>query len=78
MHYNPTMATTIQISQNLQAELSNRKLFQKETYDEVIWDLIEDTRELSEQTKKELEIARVEIKAGKSKTISQIKSELGL
>ena len=72
------MATTIQISQNLQAELSNRKLFQKETYDEVIWDLIEDTRELSEQTKKELEISRAEIKAGKSKTISQIKSELGL
>ena len=72
------MATTIQISQNLQAELSNRKLFQKETYDEVIWDLIEDTRELSEQTKKELEIARVEIKAGKSKTISQIKSDLEL
>lgn len=70
------MATTIQISQNLQAELSNRKLFQKETYDEVIWDLIEDTKELSEQTKKELETSRAEIKAGKSKTISQIKSDM--
>ena len=72
------MATTIQISQNLQAELFRKKLFEKETYEDVIWDLIEDTKELNEQTKREIEKARAEIKAGKSKTLSEIKSDLDL
>jgi predicted CopG family antitoxin len=46
------MVTTIQISEELQKELINMKLFDKETYEEVIWNLVEDTQELSEQTKK--------------------------
>ena len=72
------MATTIQISGNLQKELKKRKLFERETYEEIIWDMIEDTRELNEQTKKELEQARTEVSKGKYKTLSQVKSELGL
>ena len=72
------MATTIQISGDLQKELKKRKLFDRETYEEIIWDMIEDTRELNEQTKKELEQARTEVSKGKSKTLSQVKSELGL
>ena len=40
------MATTIQITEKLQRELSKKKIFEKETYEEVIWDLIEDTQEL--------------------------------
>ena len=35
------MATTIQISEGLQTELSKRKLFDRETYEEVIWDALE-------------------------------------
>lgn len=72
------MVTSIQISENLQKELVKRKFFDKETYEEVIWDLIEDAQELSEETKKELEEARAEIKAGKYHTLAEVKKELGL
>lgn len=72
------IATTIQISEQLQNELSKKKLYDRETYEEVIWDLIEDTMEISEETKKELEISRKQIKEGKFKTLSQVRKELGL
>ena len=72
------MTTTIQISDNLRNELVNRKLFDKETYEEVIWDLVEDTKELNAQTKKEIAEARAEIEAGKFHTLAQVKEELGL
>ena len=72
------MVTSVQISEELQKELIKRKFFDKETYEEVIWDLIEDSQELSEQTKSELAAARAEIKAGKSHTLAEVKKELGL
>ena len=70
--------TTIQISNTLQNELIKRKLFDRETYEEVIWDLVEDTRELSDQTKRDIAKSRAEIKAGKVHTLAQVKKELGL
>jgi hypothetical protein len=72
------MSTTIQISENLHKELRKRKFFERETYEEVIWDMLEDTEELNEQTKKEIAEARAEIKAGKVHTLSKVKKELGL
>ena len=72
------MATTIQISDKLHKELQKRKLYDRETFEEVIWDMIEDTRELNEQTKMDLAKARAEVKKGKYKTMSQVRSELGL
>jgi predicted transcriptional regulator len=72
------MATTIQISENLKKKLQMRKFFNKESYEEVIWDLIEDSMELNEQTKKEIEKARNEIKAGKFYRLDQVKKELRL
>jgi len=72
------MATTIQVSEKLIKELKNRKMYDKESYEEVIWDLIEDTMELSEETKKDIELARAEIKAGKFHTLEEVKKELGL
>ncbi len=72
------MATTIQISGELQKELSRRKLFERETYEEVIWDLIEDTSELSEETKRNIELSRKEIKEGKVHRWEDIKRELKL
>jgi len=72
------MDTTIQVSKALQKELLKRKFFNKETYEEVIWDMIEDTKELSDQTKKELAQARAEIKAGKVHKLAKVKKELGL
>jgi len=70
------MDTTIQISNRLKKELLKRKFFDKETYEEVIWDMIEDNQELSEQTKKEISQSRAEYKAGKTHTLAKIKKEM--
>ena len=72
------MATTIQVSEDLREELSKRKLFDRESYEEVIWDLLEDSMELSEETKRDLEEARKEIKEGKFITHEEIKKKFGL
>ncbi|MBL7148241.1 MAG: hypothetical protein ISS82_05430 [Nanoarchaeota archaeon] len=72
------MVTTIQITESLQQELTNKKAFDRETYEEVIWGLMEDTTELNEQTKKEIAEARAEVKAGKTHKLSEVKKELGL
>ena len=46
------MATTIQISEELKKELSKRKFSDRETYESIIWGLLEDTTELSKETKR--------------------------
>ena len=72
------MVTTIQISEELQSKLTKKKMFDKETYEEVIWDLLEDSMELSEETKRHIEISRKEIAEGKTVTLTQVKKKLGL
>ncbi len=72
------MPTSIQIGKDLQQELIKRKFHSKETYEEVIWDMIEDSQELSDQAKKEIAQARAEIEAGKSRTLAEVKKELDL
>jgi len=72
------MATTIQVSENLLQELKEKKIYEKESYEEVIWDLVEDSMEISKQTKLELEQARAEIRAGRSHSLSKVKKEFGL
>ncbi len=76
--YIDPMATTIQISKELLNELKKRKAYTKESYEDVIWNLIEDTMELSEETKKDIEEARKEFKEGKYYSHEQVKKELGL
>lgn len=71
------MATTIQVSEELKERLALRKMSDKDRYEDVIWDLLEDTLELNEQTKKEIEIARKEFQQGKFVTHAQLKKELG-
>ncbi|MBS3122475.1 hypothetical protein J4434_06355 [Candidatus Woesearchaeota archaeon] len=71
------MATTIQVSEQLVETLKKRKQYDKESYEEVIWNLVEDTMEINEETKKEIEQARVDIKAGKFYTHEQVKKRLG-
>tara|TARA_Y100000310_G_scaffold325258_1_gene388473 strand:- start:339 stop:557 length:219 start_codon:yes stop_codon:yes gene_type:complete len=71
------MVTTIQVSEELKEKLALRKTDNKDRYEDVIWDLLEDTMELSEQTKKEIQTARKEIKQGKFVTHAQLKKELG-
>ena len=72
------MVTTIQVSEDLWKELQKRKVHNNDTYEEIIWDLLEDTIELSEVTKKEIMKAEEDIRSGRTKTLEQIKKELSL
>jgi predicted transcriptional regulator len=72
------MATTIQVSEELVKELKGMKIYDKESYEEVIWDLIEDTKELSEGTKRDIEEARKDFAEGRVYTHEEVKRELGL
>jgi hypothetical protein len=69
------MATTIQITKELRDELSKRKLLARETYEDVIWGLIEDKMEVSKQTKKDIAKARKEVCKGKYTTMEEIKKK---
>jgi len=72
------MATTIQISEELLKKLKSKKMYEKESYEEIIWDMLEDFMELSEETKKSIERARKNIAEGKFYTHEQAKKKLGL
>ena len=72
------MVTTIQVSNGLLEELKSRKMCEKESYEEIIWDLIEDTLELSEATKMGIEIAREQVKKGEVISHEDLMKELGL
>ncbi len=72
------MATTIQVSNKLLEKLKQKKLYDKESYEEVIWDLMEDSMELSEETKRSIEQSRKEIAEGKTATLEEVKKKLKL
>lgn len=72
------MVTTIQISNELLEELKSRKIYDKESYEDLIWDLLEDTMELSEETKRNIKKSEEDIKAGRTVSLAQVKKELGL
>ena len=72
------MATTIQVSEDLKKALEKRKFAPTETYEEIIWDLLEDTMELSEETKRRIELARREYAEGKTIPLSEVKKRLRL
>lgn len=48
------METTIKVSQDIKKHLDKMKIFERETYNNIIEVLIEDNLELNEKTKKEL------------------------
>lgn len=70
--------TTIQLSREMKRTLEGMKLHPRESYEEVLERLLEDLRELNDQTKSEVEQAIREIKAGKYRTHQQLKAELDL
>lgn len=70
------MDTTIQISRNLLENLSKMKMHEKESYENVIWDLIEDKMEFSKETKANIEKSEREIKEGKTVSFEAIKKKL--
>lgn len=72
------MVTTIQVSNELKEILEKRKLHAKDTYEDVIWDLYEDTAELSEATKKAIEKSRQEFAEGKTSPFEEVMKKAGL
>ncbi len=72
------MATTIQISAKLLKELKKRKMHEKESYEELLWDLLEDTMELSEETKRNIAESEADIAAGRLIPFEEVKRRLRL
>ena len=76
------MVTTIQVSEKLQERLKRRKLYDNESYEDIIWDLIEDSMELSEETKRSIQNYEKNsekwAKEGRFKTLEQLKKEKGI
>jgi predicted transcriptional regulator len=72
------MATTIQVSEELREALSAMKLMPGEKYEDVIWGLLEDYMELSEETKKTIEESLAEAKAGKTIPLEEVKRRMNV
>ena len=69
------METTIQISRDLLEQLKKRKIGNGESYERVIWDLLEDTMELSDETKRAIAEGRNQIQEGKVVSFEDLKRE---
>ena len=70
------MGTTIQISKDLMGKLKQMKMHAKESYEEIIWDLLEDRMEFSDETKKNIAKAEKEFKEGRTHKWEDVKKEL--
>lgn len=72
------MVTTIQVSEELMEVLKERKMRDSESYEDIIWDMLEDSKRLSAKTLKEIEVSRKELKKGNFVTLEQLKKEFDL
>jgi predicted CopG family antitoxin len=68
--------TTIQISKELLEDLKSRKMYDKESYEDIIRDLLEDTMELSAQTLANIKKSEEDIKAGRVKSLAEVEARL--
>jgi len=71
------MDTTIQVSKNLLGKLRTMKIHEKESYESIIWDLLEDRMQFSPKTMSNILKSEKEIKAGKTISLSDLKKRLG-
>lgn len=69
------MATTIQISNDVKKALEKMRVFERETYNEIIENMLEDQLEINEKTKKELEERK---NSNDFISLEQVEKELGL
>ncbi len=72
------MDTTIQISGELLQKLKNMKIYSKESYENVIWDLIEDRLEFSSQTKTNIKNSERDLIEGRTVSLEEIKRKFGV
>jgi len=69
--------TSIQIKKNTKLKLDSLKLSKRDTYNDVIENLIEDSLELNEETISDIKEALKEDKQGKSHSFEDVKHQLG-
>ena len=72
------MATTIQISDDIRATLERMKMFERESYNDVIERMLEDHKELNQRTKQEIEEARKRIHQGKFVSMAEVAKKFDL
>lgn len=69
------LETSIQISKELLEKLKVMKIHNKESYEDIIWDLIEDRMEFSEETKKNIAQSEKDFREGKTISLEEIKKK---
>lgn len=66
------MPTTIQISDELLEALKKRKMHSKESYEEIIWDLLEDQMVLKDEIIEAIEKGKKEYLKGEYQTMEDV------
>ena len=72
------MATTIQISDKVKIFLDRMRLIERESYNDIIEFMIEDSLELNEKTRIEIEEAKEDVKTDRNISHEEMKRRLGL
>jgi len=70
--------TTIQLSTETKTKLDKFKIMDKQSYNDVINELIEDSMEVSDETKKRIAESIKSYKQGKYKTHEEVKKKFGI
>ncbi|UYP46950.1 hypothetical protein NEF87_003235 [Candidatus Lokiarchaeum ossiferum] len=69
--------TSIQIKKDTKIKLDSLKLSKRDSYNDVIENLLEDSSELNEETLKDIEDALKEYKDGQTSSLEDVKHQLG-
>lgn len=78
IRYTYTMQqTTMRVSKKLLEALSKLKINDRETYEEVIWDLIDPYLELSKEVKDSLQEAEKDFERGETTSFEDLKKKHG-
>jgi predicted CopG family antitoxin len=70
--------TSIRVSKQILELLKSMKTYPKESYDEVIWELIEPHLELNDKTKQDIGESIIEYEKGDYFTLEELEEKYGL
>ena len=69
--------TSIQIKKDTKLKLDSLKISKRDTYNDIIENLLEDSYELNKETMEDIQKAIGEYKKGKSLSLEEVKNQLG-
>ena len=69
--------TSIQIKKDTKLKLDSLKISKRDTYNDIIENLLEDSYELNKETMEDIQKAIEEYKQGKSHSLEEVKNQLG-